>query len=460
MTARPRHDAVKMKMDLRASSLRARSVDACVATIREGNADMRAVLNVVATPLRDPDAPDSGILFDVPYVLKDTWDTAGIVTTGGSWRHRARVPDESSVVFTTFQKAGAVLLGKSNLCDLAFSPESDNHLIGATRNPLDRDRTSGGSTGGGAAAIGAGMAAFDWGSDFAGSVRMPAAFCGVVGLRLSSETWPIPMEGFFPQTPSFDVELHGMGPLARTVEGVRSVVRAAERLRKRGAHGGKKMCGVRLYAPDAACVGAWPTFVGDAARALLSIDERFEVDRTLPSSCFVNDAYNGYVCANFGAFLAVGELPLGEALSAIVLGLVSNGRLDRRIHPNTGMLLLALAAGRLTVYGNAARARDRVRRVEDAMRAIWEKGHLVVAPTATSPAPRHGRAAFDHRLLAFAKLGNLTDATAIALPFGHFEDGLPRSLQILGPPGSEDAVLDLAARLEARRPEGQSNARE
>ena len=77
---------------------------------------------------------------------------------------------------------------------------------------------------------------------------------------------------------------------------------------------------------------------------------------------------------------------------------------------------------------------------------------MIVSPTTTVPAPRHGKTPFDFRLLSFVKIGNLTDATALALPFGRFPDGLPRSLQILGPPGSEDAVLDLAARLERVAP--------
>lgn len=432
------------------SDLNARSVAQCRDAIRERNDDLRALIQVLDTPLRDERAPASAPLFDVPYVLKDTWNTAGIRTTGGSWRHKDRVPAASSIVFTTFQEAGAVLLGKSNLCDLAFSPESDNHIIGATRNPLDGERTSGGSTGGGAAAIAAGMAAFDWGSDFGGSVRMPAGFCGIVGLRLSFETWPIP-DDFFPTTPKLDVELHGMGPLARTVGAVREVMRAAESMRKSPLGEAKTSSTrrVRIYAPDAATEAAWPTFVGDAARALVSIGAHFDIDRSVPSASAVTDAYDSYLCSNFEAFLATGELPVREGLQAVLFGVASGGRLDRRIHPNTGMLLLAMAAGRVTIHRDPLQARQRVERVREAMSAIWDRGDLIVAPTATECAPRHGRAGFSRHLLAFAKLGNMTDSTCVAIPFGRFPNGLPRSLQVMGPPGSEHAVLDLAERLEA-----------
>lgn len=428
--------------------LKTRSVAECRRAILDRNRDLRALIQVLDTPLRDERAGPSAPLFDVPYVLKDTWNTAGILTTGGSWRHRARVPSSSSVVFTTFQEAGAVLLGKSNMCDLAFSPESDNHIIGATRNPLDVERTSGGSTGGGAAAIAAGMAAFDWGSDFGGSVRMPAAFCGIVGLRLSFQEWPIP-DDFFPTTPKLDVELHGMGPLARTVDGVRDVMRAAESLRSSPLGQIRPFTGrVHIYAPDAATEREWPTFVGDAARALVAVGARFDVDRAIPSPSAVTEAYDSYLCSNFETFLATGELPLREGLPAVLLGLASGGRLDRRIHPNSGMLLMALALGRLSIYRDARLARARVDRVRDAMSALWERGDLVVAPTTTEAAPRHGRAGFSRHLLTFAKLGNLTDSTCVAIPFGRFPNGLPRSLQVMGPPGSEHEVLDLAARLE------------
>src|ERR1700722_3890141 len=157
---------------------------------------MRAVLRVLDEPQRDERASDSAPLFGVPYVLKDTWDTAGIITTGGSWRHRERVPYESGSIHRVLAEAGAVLLGKSNMPDLALSTESDNHLVGATSNPFDPTRTAGGSTGGGAAAVAMGMAAFDWGGDFGGSIRSPAACCGIVGIRMSSVAWPSSKEQF------------------------------------------------------------------------------------------------------------------------------------------------------------------------------------------------------------------------------------------------------------------------
>jgi Asp-tRNA(Asn)/Glu-tRNA(Gln) amidotransferase A subunit family amidase len=162
----------------------------------------------------------------------------------------------------------------------------------------------------------------------------------------------------------------------------------------------------------------------------------------------VNQVYNAYVSSHFDEFSATGELPFAEGLAAVLLGLASLGRLDKRVHPTSGALLALMALGQATIYRNRARWERELDQVRARVRAVWDSGRLLVAPTSTSLPPRHGRAVFDWWVLAFTKLGNLTDATAIAVPFGHFEGTkLPRSLQILGPPGSEDAVLDLAQRL-------------
>jgi Asp-tRNA(Asn)/Glu-tRNA(Gln) amidotransferase A subunit family amidase len=430
-----------------------RTVAQCESAIRERNRELIALVRVIA-PLSDPDAAPDAPLAGVGYVLKDTWDTAGVHTTGGSWRHRERVPDAHSAVFAAFQRAGAVLLGKSNLCDLAFSVESDNHLVGRTSNPFDSRRTSGGSTGGGAAAVGSGMANFDWGSDFGGSIRMPAAFCGVTGLRLSAATWPIPSD-FFPRTPELDLELHGMGPLAKRVAGCRAVMRAVRDdlalpgPRIRASSASDPGASVMVYGPDDKTMGEWPTFVGDASAALLRAKVPFEMDRTIPAPRVVDEAYDGYLASNFAAFLGTGELSIKDGLPAVALALASGGRLDRRLHPNTALLLALLAAGSITLYRDGRRVRRRVDRVREAVAEVWARGRFIVAPTTTHPAPLHGQAMKKRGLLAFAKLGNLTDATTIAIPFGRFANGMPRSIQVLGPPGSEEAVLDLAERLEA-----------
>jgi amidase len=136
----------------------------------------------------------------------------------------------------------------------------------------------------------------------------------------------------------------------------------------------------------------------------------------------------------------------------VLLGLATLGRLDKRVHPTSGALLALMAVGQKTIYRNAARWEDELATVRARVKAIWDSGRLIVAPTTTSLPPKHGLSTFDWTVLAFTKLGNLTDSTSISIPFGFFgETGLPRGLQILGPPGSEQSVLDLAAKVVAAR---------
>jgi Asp-tRNA(Asn)/Glu-tRNA(Gln) amidotransferase A subunit family amidase len=435
------------------------SIEACRARIGARNGALNAVLFELAEPQTDPSAPASAPLAGVPYVLKDTWDTAGIRTTGGSWRHRARVPTTSCHAHRALSSAGAVLLGKSNLCDLAFSAESDNHLRGPVRNPYDPERTAGGSTGGGAAAVSDGMAAFDWGTDFGGSIRAPAAFCGVVGLRLSAATWPVEKE-HFPRIAPFFWELCGMGPLARDVASARAVTLAVRGALRRD-HGDRAMDDdrVALWAPDRLHEGEWPTFCEDAKGLLEASGVAVEIERALPQPSAVNALYTQYLCAHFKEFIAGDELPLRDGVPAVLLGLLSRGLLDKRVHPNTAMLL-AGAAGMSLLHRDRLGAAAALARLRSGVMRVWERGTLIVSPTCTVRPPRHGKTAIAYRLMSFCKLGNLVDATAIAIPFGQFRAPpargsrqaprpMPRSLQILGPPGSEDAVLALAARLEA-----------
>jgi len=423
----------------------------CRRAIHARNGEVRALIRVLDEPQRDPSVSSSAPLFGVPYVLKDTWDTAGIITTGGSWRHRERVPRESGSIHRALMNAGAVMLGKSNMPDLALSNESDNHLIGATTNPFDPTRTAGGSTGGGAAAIATGMAAFDWGGDFGGSIRTPAACCGIVGIRLSSQAWPASREQF-PRLAEFFQPMLGMGPLARTVDGVRAVMRAARSLRADIGEPSIRPNEVVLYAPDAATQGEWPTFTSDVALRLMQVGVRFDTDRTLPPPAYVNNLFNGYLSSHMDELKTTNEIPVLDGATAVLVGLASRGKLDRRIHANTGAILLLVQTGNLTIYRKPARFASSVGKLRHAMDAIWSKGQLVIAPTATISPPKHGRALLAWNWQAFTKLGNLTDATAAAIPFGKFANGMPRSLQIMGPPGSEEAVLDLAARLEAVAP--------
>ena len=344
---------------------------------------------------------------------------------------------------------GAVFVGKSNVGDMAFSSEAANFVYGATNHPKDSSRTAGGSTGGGAAAVAKGFAAFDWGGDFGGSIRIPAAFCGIVGLRLASRDYPLAGE-HFPPMPGSLLNMLGWGPLTRTVAEAAELVRVAEPLRRPSAIAREfEANDVAILPPDEGTVGEWPSFTRDLTALLDRGGFQFTFGVPGVSATSAARAFDRYLCARFDGFIETGFLPTTEALARVAKGLLRRGPVDERIHPSTGLLLSLTAFGHGLFFWDKAGSLERASKLTSALDRVWDSGRLILSPTTTFAAPRHGRTPLCRGLQAFAKLGNLVDATAISIPFGTFDSGLPRGLQILGPSGSEGAVLALASRLEA-----------
>jgi amidase len=156
-------------------------------------------------------------LLGVPMTVKEAHNVAGLPTTWGAEIFKDWVAPTDSVGVARLKAAGAVILGKTNVPPFLSDWQSDNPIYGRTNNPIDLERTPGGSSGGGAAALAAGMVPLEFGSDIGGSIRVPAAFCGVVGHKPSHDI--IPQRGHTP--PGLDgrgVELGVIGPMARSVE--------------------------------------------------------------------------------------------------------------------------------------------------------------------------------------------------------------------------------------------------
>lgn len=154
---------------------------------------------------------NTGPLSGIPVAIKDATETAGIRTTYGSRIFSEHIPNEDALVVERLRKAGAIIIGKTNTPEFACKGTTDNRLFGPTRNPWNTETTAGGSSGGSAAAVAAGLVPLAEGSDLAGSVRIPAACCGVVGLRPTLGRVPC-----YP-TPNAWTTLMTHGPLSRTV---------------------------------------------------------------------------------------------------------------------------------------------------------------------------------------------------------------------------------------------------
>ncbi len=217
-----------------ARRIRARDISAeealslCVARIDRENPRLNAIITLDLERARaravEADAALSrgetlGPLHGVPFTLKDCHSTAGVRTTIGAPPFRDYVPKEDGTVARRLMAAGAILVGKTNVPPMLMSAQTNNPIFGRTNNPWNLERTVGGSSGGSAAAVAAGLVPFDIGSDMSGSIRMPAHFCGVFGLKPTSNR--IPITGHLPPppgTPRPDRILATVGPLARSVE--------------------------------------------------------------------------------------------------------------------------------------------------------------------------------------------------------------------------------------------------
>lgn len=154
-------------------------------------------------------------LLGLPVTIKDAIDVDGLPTTCGLTRRRDELPDADAPVVARLREAGAVIMGKTNLPPYASDWQTDNELFGRSNNPWNLDRTPGGSTGGGAAAVAAGLSPLEIGSDIGGSIRVPASFCGIYGHRPSDSL--LPSSGHFPGSglPASPAILNVLGPLAR-----------------------------------------------------------------------------------------------------------------------------------------------------------------------------------------------------------------------------------------------------
>ena len=201
-------------------------VEAHLARIEEVNPTINAVVKLAAERARaeaaEADAAlargeSKGALHGVPFTLKDSIDTEGIITTGGTLGRSEFVPDADATVAARLRAAGGILLGKSNTPELTLAAETDNLVYGRTNNPFNVDRTTGGSSGGAGAIVCCGGAAFDIGSDTGGSVRYPAHFCGIAGLKPNSGR--VPRTGHIVSHSMGAVDsLTQNGPMARYVE--------------------------------------------------------------------------------------------------------------------------------------------------------------------------------------------------------------------------------------------------
>ena len=413
----------------------------CLRAIDQRNPELNAFITVTAeAALRQAEALDRelaqgvvrGPLHGIPIAHKDLFQTAGVRTTSGSKLFADFVPACNAAAVDAFERAGAVMVGKTNLHELAYGITSENPHFGTVRNPHDPTRSPGGSSGGAGVAIAAGMALIATGTDTGGSVRIPASWCGVVGFKPTYNR--VSRAG----VQALGFTLDHVGPLAQTVADVALATRAMcglappdfERASLRGA---------RIGIPVNFCFDVVDpevkTAVLDAARRCGAEGAEL-IDVCVPDWDALNVAARVILLAEASA--AYGPyLSRRDAFGEDVLRLLDQGRMVPAVD-----------------YVNAQRLRT-IFRAEFAR--LFEAVDVLLTPTTPITASRIGQrsiqldgATYDTRLLATRLMRgvNLVGLPAISLPCGHDTAGLPIGLQLIGPAAHDARLLEIALAVE------------
>jgi len=391
-----------------------------------------------------------GPLHGLPVAIKDVTPTKGKVTTRGSHMYADWVPDRDAIIVERLRGAGAIVIGKTTTPEFAYDSFTESPLWGVTRNPWDPRRTPGGSSGGSAAAVAAGCVPIAEGTDMGGSVRIPASFCGLVGLKPSLGRIPMDI------LPTVFDNISHFGPLTRTVSDAGLFMNVAsgpdehdigslpEPLElalpvEGGVEGLRLGLSVDLgyYAVDPEVEAA----VRAAADALVAEGaELVEVD--LGWSRAINDAW--FAC--WGVYLDVCFVRDFE-------------RWRERLDPN--VVALVEAGRRMDA---ASYKRVEVLRTEQwhKLRAVLERCDALLCPTMSMPAPEVGLSDADFQLDAGGGRYHGLDMTcpfnfvgqcpALSVPCGFTREGLPMGLQVVGRRYADATALTIAAALERVRP--------
>jgi amidase len=405
-------------------------VEASLDRIEHYNPTLNAVVTLNEQAMEDAGALESSIrsasgssaLCGVPVGIKDLTPVAGLRTTYGSPIFSDHIPTEDAMVVQRLRSEGAIIVGKTNTPEFGAGASTFNEVFGRTRNPWNPERTSGGSTGGGASALASGMIAMAEGSDLGGSLRIPASFCGLVGLR--------PSPGLVPTHPTewlWD-ELSVSGPMARTAEDVALALQVmagsdprsprSQSIQGRDFSRGIRDLqtdGLRLgYCPDVAGLGIDPGIAEVCRSAALGLKtggadvEPIEVD--------LSDARKAFLHLR-GVWMVTHMRDLMDRIEELGDNVRGNVEAGLRVTSEQ----IAWAHGVRQNYPESIAGRPMKTYVD------W------FAPTFTL---------------------SLTGLPIASVPCGLDDEGLPVGLQIVGPPAGEEKVLGLCARIQEMYPIG------
>jgi aspartyl-tRNA(Asn)/glutamyl-tRNA(Gln) amidotransferase subunit A len=401
----------------------------------------------------------------VPLAIKDVLCTRGIRTTCGSRILEGFVPPYDAAVIEQLKRAGAILLGKTNMDEFAMGSSCENSGFGPSRNPWDLERVPGGSSGGSAAAVAAGLCAGSLGTDTGGSIRQPASFCGVVGLK--------PTYGRVSRfgLVAFASSLDQIGPITKDVEDAAILLRVIAGHDRRDSTSvnrpvpdyrsalNQPVRGMKLGVPKEYFIEGMDSQVAETVRKAMHVFEGLGaelVEVSLPHTEYAVAVYYIVAPAEASSNLARYDgvkyglrIPDSRDLISMYRQSRSNGfgpEVKRRIMLGT----YVLSSGYYDAYyRKASQVRTLIRR--DFEKA-FERCDALLAPVAPIPAFKLGEKTDDPLQMylsdAFTLPASLAGIPGLSVPCGFTNEGLPVGLQILGPTFSEERILRIAYQFE------------
>ena len=421
------------------------AVDAYINRIKAVNPKLNAVVQLSEKTAHDQaskadkalaNGDISGPLHGVPFTIKDSFDTAGLISTGGTKGRSNHVPSRDATIVSRLRAAGAILLGKTNTPELTLSYETKNLIYGQTNNPYDLSRSPGGSSGGAAAIVAVGGSAFDIGSDYGGSLRFPAHCCGITTIKPTSGR--VPRTGHILPFGGVLDSFQQMGPMARSVDDL------------------------SLILP----IIAGPDYIDPGIVSMPLYDPK-DVDLTTLRVAFHSD--NGIISPSPETKKVIREA--AERLNAC-------GLIVAEIRPNGIEQSYDLMMGLLSADGGTSTRRllqeagtkehtlpwlehappldatgfdilmMKWYRFRSTMLSFFKKYDVILSPVNAFPAMPHGSFGADLKAFSYTMTYNMTGWPAAVVRGGTSPNGLPIGVQIIAHPGREDVALAVAAYIE------------
>ncbi len=381
-----------------------------------------------------------GPLHGIPIALKDLFDTAGIKTTAGSAVFKDRVPEQDAEVVRRLKAAGAVLLGKTNMHEFAFGGSSLVTYFGGVHNPWDLGRIAGGSSGGSAAAVAAGLCYGALGSDTAGSIRNPAAYCGIVGHKPTYGL--VSTRGVIPLSWTLD----HVGPMTRTVSDTALLMQAI------AGFDPEETTSIRMDVPNyAAALRSRPTSVR------VGVARDFYFERLEPEIETATNQALDVLRKLTGGMTEVTISSRGQEELRALVRLAEAYAYHAEFIRKTPELYQPETLGRIRPGVNIGtvayiEGRHQIERTRRTIGEVFRKVDVIVTPTCpVGPPPiaeftgdRNGSTDFQTRNIKNTSPFNVYGWPSISVPCGFTASGLPIGLQISGPLGADAIVFQVA----------------